>query len=188
MLAAARTAHIKPLCAIPSVRGFAPPIRHCAKRAARCAGEFSNFAPSAFSLTVLKNAKHNIEALRDIQVISAEVNRLVADGLLIYGNQAWDQTLLFYTSVREQARRNVPGARELFERLNLLFRPQGRENKITEPEVERDVNALLHGRKDGKIVIENEKPHLEGGKHVVVDETHKSREGFKATESEEIAD
>ena len=35
VLAAARTAHIKPLCAIPSVRGFAPPIRNCAKRAAR---------------------------------------------------------------------------------------------------------------------------------------------------------
>jgi len=35
------------------------------------------------------------------------------------------------------------------------------------------VRALLHGRKDGKVLIENEHPHMEGGKHVVVDETHK---------------
>ena len=74
----------------------------------------------------------------------------------------------------------------LFDKLNLLFHPICRENKITEPEVERDVKALLHGTKDGKIVIENEKPHLVGGKHVVVDETHKSRESFKETEDGEI--
>ena len=139
------------------------------------AEEFSSFAPAAFSLTDLVASKHSIEALRDIQVVATEINRIVSDGLLIYGNEAWDQTLLFYTSVREQARRNVPGARELFERLNLLFRPRGREKKITEPEIERDVKALLHGKKDGKIVIENERPHLEGGKHIVVDETNKNK-------------
>jgi len=139
------------------------------------ADEFSSYAPSAFSLIDLKASKHTIEALRDIQVVVSEINRIVSDGLLIYGNEAWDQTLLFYTSVREQARRNVPGARELFERLNLLFRPRGREKKITEPEIERDVKALLHGKKDGKIVIENERPHLEGGKHIVVDETNKNK-------------
>ena len=150
------------------------------------AEEFSNFAPPLFNLPALKNAKHNIEVLRDIQVFSAEVNRLVADGLLIYGNQAWDQTLLHYNAVREEARRNVPGAREMFAQLNLLFRHRGREKKITEPEVERDVHALLHGTKDGKIVIENEKPYLVSGKHVVVDETHKAKEGFKVSEEGEL--
>jgi hypothetical protein len=150
------------------------------------ADEFPQFVPPTFSLATLRNAKHNIEALRDIQILSEQINRLVADGLLIYGNQAFDQTLMYYNSVRELSRRNVPGARELFEQLNLLFRPRGREKKITEPEVERDVKSLLHGTKDGKIVIENEKPHLVGGKHVVVDETHKSRESFKETEDGEI--
>jgi len=50
-------------------------------------------------------------------------------------------------------------------------RQQGDEP--TEHEVERDVRALLHGHKDGKVLIENEHPHMEGGKHTVIDETHK---------------
>jgi len=103
------------------------------------AEEFSNFAPQSFNLQTLKVSKHNIETLRDIQVFAAEINRIVSDGLLISGNEAWNQTLLFYTSVREQARRNVPGARELFENLNLLFRPRRGEKKVIEQEVERDV-------------------------------------------------
>ena len=55
-----------------------------------------------------------------------------------------------------------------------------------EHKVERDMRALLHGRKDGEIVIENEKPHLVGGKHVVVDETQKPKGAWKATEEGEI--
>jgi hypothetical protein len=153
------------------------------------AQEFKQFVPPTFSLPTLMKAKVHIEVLRDIQILSEQINRLVADGLLIYGNTAFDQTLMYYNSVREQARRNVPGARELFDKLNLLFRPRGRENKIpTVPEVESDVNALLHGRKDGKIVIENEKSHLVGGKHVVVDETHKTKRTFKETEEDERQD
>jgi len=83
---------------------------------------------------------------------------------------------MYYNSVRDAARRNVPGAQELFNILELFFR-RGRisDGEPTEPELERDFRALLHGHKDGKIVIENERPHMEGGKHVVVDETHKDR-------------
>jgi len=35
-------------------------------------------------------------------------------------------------------------------------------------------------------VIENDRPHLAGGKRAVVDETHKSREHFKETEEGEV--
>jgi hypothetical protein len=46
--------------------------------------------------------------------------------------------------------------------------------------------ALIHGAKDGKIVIEHETPHALGGKHVVVDETYKNKTNFRETESGEI--
>jgi hypothetical protein len=145
--------------------------------------EFPQFVPPTFSLSALQTSKVNIEALRDMEVLVDEIKRLVGDGLLTEGNTAWGWTLMYYNSVREQARRNVSGAVELFNKLKLLFmRRRQPDSPETEPEVERDVRALLHGRKDGKIVIENEKPHLVGGKQVVVDETHKDKGTWKETE------
>jgi hypothetical protein len=144
------------------------------------AGEFPQFVPPMFSLAELNKAKVNIEVLRDIQVFSDQISRLVADGLLIYGNQAFNQTLMYYNSVRELSRRNVPGARELFERLNLLFRRGRRtDEEPTENEVEKDVKALLHGKKDGEIVIKNERPHMVGGKHEVIDSIHSGHTAVK---------
>jgi hypothetical protein len=67
-------------------------------------------------------------------------------------------------------------------------RPRRPGEEPTEPEVERDVRALLHGKKDGKVVIENETPHVVGGKHVVVDETHKDKANFRESESGTIED
>jgi hypothetical protein len=42
----------------------------------------------------------------------------------------------------------------------------------TEKQIERDVRGLLHGTKEGKIVIENENPSKSGGVRRVVDRTH----------------
>jgi len=147
-----------------------------------------HYVPVTFDLVALKEAKRKIEELRDLQVVNEQIGRLIADGLLVYGNEAWNQTLLFYTSVREQARRNVFGAKELYDQLSPLFRKHSRKGEPTDMEVERDLKALLHNRKDGEIIVKNEIPHLEGGKHVVIDETHKASERWKATEEGEVND
>ena len=56
----------------------------------------------------------------------------------------------------------------------------------TQKKVKRDVDALLHGRKDGKVVIKNVKPKVSGGKREVIDETFNDRASFKETEEGEI--
>jgi hypothetical protein len=43
----------------------------------------------------------------------------------------------------------------------------------------RDASAIIHGRKDGKIVIENVTPKLTGGRRRIVDETFKGNAAFK---------
>ena len=48
------------------------------------------------------------------------------------------------------------------------------------------MNALLHGKKDGKIVIENIKPKISGGKHKVIDEKFTDSAQYKETEEAEI--
>jgi hypothetical protein len=45
----------------------------------------------------------------------------------------------------------------------------------------KDFNALLHGKHDGKLVIENVRPKLTGGKRKLVDETFRDTAQFKDT-------
>jgi hypothetical protein len=53
----------------------------------------------------------------------------------------------------------------------------------TEKKAKRDFNSLLRGRHDGKLVIENIKPKLTGGKRKIIDESFKDTAQFKETES-----
>jgi len=125
--------------------------------------------------------------VRNLTTILQQAARLSNDVLLVLGNEAYRMALIYYGAVREAANRRVPGARELFRILQAFFRRGHRaDEEPTEHEVERDLRALLHGKKDGKIVVENERPHLEGGKHVVVDETHKARAAWKESEKGRI--
>ena len=143
------------------------------------------FAPALFSATDLKDLVRDIELVRNLLNYLQQYSRMSQDCLLILGDRAYSMALLYYQSVRQLAQRNAPGAEAVFRALEPFFRrrnPEAPEEPPTEARVLRDVKAALHGRKDAKIVIENEKPHLVGGKHVVVDETFRDREGFKATE------
>jgi len=133
-------------------------------------------APALFNAAELKKMVRDIELTRTLLNYLQQYARLAQDSLLVIGDRAYSMALLYYQSVRELSRRNVPGAETVFRSLEPYFRQrttESQDEQPTEAKVERDVRALLHGRKEGKIVVENEKPHLVGGKHVVVDETGK---------------
>ncbi|MDR0349832.1 MAG: hypothetical protein LBH90_10140, partial [Tannerella sp.] len=49
----------------------------------------------------------------------------------------------------------------------------------TEAQIERDIRSLLHGTKEGRIVVENENADLSGGKRRLVDETHSGHTAVK---------
>jgi len=145
------------------------------------------FSPALFEADVLKSIIRKIEQCRNLLALLQQFQREVSDDLLTLGNDGFSMALMYYTSVRELTRRNTPGAQAVFNMLRPFFRrPNPEKAKPTEPEVERDVRALLHGKKDGKIVIENERPHLEGGKHLVVDEMHRDKAEWKETEEGKI--
>ena len=145
------------------------------------------FAPAFFSSAKLKTKVREIEIVRNISGALQQMLRISDDVLLLLSDEAFQMALAYYNTVREASRRRQPGATAIFRQLQLFFRRGRRtDEEPTEPEVERDVKALLHGRKDGKIMIENEKPHTEGGKHVVVDETHKSGGKWESRESGEV--
>jgi len=144
-----------------------------------------NFYPSHANVHVMRRVKEQLEALRSLNDNIAQLQRVVRDNFMVTGNAAYQIALAYYNNVRIAARSGVPGAQALFDKLRQFFRNFGVASGqgITEEEVLKDARGLLHGTKDGEIVIKNQHPHTTAGIHEVIDETHSahSREGFKET-------
>jgi len=134
------------------------------------AGGNPEFTPPFLSIERLKEILRQIEVLRNISAKLQQMVRINTDNLLITGDAGYRLALMYYSSVRDASKKRVPGAEAVFRALQMFFRRSRRMgDEPTEAEVERDVKALLHRKKSGKIIIENEKPRLSGGKHLVVD-------------------
>jgi hypothetical protein len=99
----------------------------------------------------------------------------------------YTDALEYYAGVREAAKRRVDPAETLDRDLATFFKRSPQTGKEpTEKQLKRDMNALLRGKKDGKIIIENEKPKITGGSRKVVDETFKDSAEYKETEEGSI--
>jgi hypothetical protein len=92
--------------------------------------------------------------------------------------------------VREASKRRVDAAESLYKELEIFSKRKKDESEITsEKKLISDAKAIASGKKDGKIVIENIKPHLTGDKHKVIDEKFTDTASFKETSEEgEIED
>jgi len=136
----------------------------------------------------IKNCLRLIEVVRNISVILETALRTNNDILLTLGNDAYRMALIIYRQIQIDSREGDAIAQTLFEILRKFFRPMGKRTseEPTEAEVERDIKALLHGHKDGEIIVKNERDRIIKGNRTVVDETHKEHAGFKATEQGEI--
>jgi hypothetical protein len=104
---------------------------------------------------------------------------------------AYTDALEFYASVREAAKRRVDAAETLFAALSVFFKHHrgettDGETQPTERKAKREFNSLLHGKHDGRLVIENIRPKLSGGKRKIIDESFKDTASFKETEQGEI--
>jgi hypothetical protein len=100
---------------------------------------------------------------------------------------AYTDALEFYASVREASKRRVDAAETLYTALAIFFKHhRGETEEPTEKKARRDFNSLLHGKHDGKLVVENVKPKLTGGKRKIIDETFRDTAQFKGSVNGEI--
>jgi len=132
----------------------------------------------------LRERVDEIDALRNLLIWFRVATRVVGDLLLIAGDDAFRIAGSYYATSRDGARRKNPDAVQVFEMLRLFWRHRRRMNsEPTIPEVERDARALLRGRKDGKILIENESDQIIKGEKVIIDNVMpKPRGGMKVVE------
>jgi len=151
------------------------------------AAENPMFLQGFLTQSELSNLNTQIGITSNIMLTLQKLLRIMTDHYLLTSDEAYRLSRIYYASVRDAAQNGVPGALPIFNHLRPLFhRPRNADDKPTDAEVERDLKALLHGHKDGEIIVKNVKPHLEGGKHVVIDETHKPEGRWKETEEGEI--
>ena len=87
----------------------------------------------------------------------------------------------------------MDAAETIHNELSPFFKSRGRiteeeDAQPTKKEALRDFKGLESGRHDGKLIIENIKPKLTGGKRAIVDETFKDTAKFKGSEEGEITE
>ena len=71
-------------------------------------------------------------------------------------------------------------AETLHNALSIFFKHhRGETEQPTEKQALKDFKALEHGKHDGKLIIENVKPKLTGGKRKIVDETFRDTAKFR---------
>jgi len=157
------------------------------QQASEIAAENPEFLQGFFTHEDLSNLNAQIGEIRKIMIALQKILRIMTDHYLLTSDEAFRLARLYYVSARDAARNGIPGALPIFNALRPLFQ-QSRiaSDEPTDAEVERDLKALLHGHKDGEIIVENQSPHITEGKRVVVDKTHKATDHWKETEEGEI--
>ena len=95
---------------------------------------------------------------------------------------AYTDGLEFYASVREASKRRVDAAETLYHDLSTFFkRAHPAQNEPTEKKAKHDFNSLIHGKHDGRLVIESVTPKLTRGKRKIIDEKFTDTASFKDT-------
>jgi hypothetical protein len=147
------------------------------------ANENPQFGADVLNHNSFNNCVLNINDCRAIITAAQTLIRVVSDSLMTYSNEAYSFALLYYQSVKQLSRREVPGALEIYRQLQPFFRrPRNAGAEPTATEVVRDVKGLLHGTKDGEVVVRNAQAHTEGGSREVVDNARKPKtDGFRET-------
>jgi hypothetical protein len=156
------------------------------------ANENPDFLPPHFSMGRFEEHMRILEQVKNLVDVLDQFERTVTDYQLLTSDNAYRDALAIYGSLREQSNRNVAGATVLFDRLRqyfMLHRPFGasaEEHEATMKEIERDFHSMIKGHKDGEINIKNEKPHVSGGVHEVIDNVHTGHNAMKGSVEEDI--
>ena len=139
-----------------------------------------DYFPKGYTSDELKHIIREIEDARIAAGVSEANTRAITNRLLVDGDRAYRKALEFYRYIQALARSGDPKAIAMFDQLRPFFEGHGRRSDApTEHQIIKDVKALVHGKKDGEIIIKNQSPEMTKGEHLVLDETHKPHNVMK---------
>lgn len=131
-----------------------------------------DFLPGFLSVDDMRDNMRDFEETRQLVFVLRKFMQVATDHMMVKGDKCFRDALRVYNTLQEMSRGCVPGATPLFESLKPFFahRRKAERDVPTAKQLERDFHGLLRGTREGTVVVENESPHMEGGKRVVVDE------------------
>jgi len=164
-------AHIGPLDR-RRLKGVGVKVQGFIDRALALAAENPELLPHYLSFETFRADDQYFAACRALFDLAQQTRELLWNITMQAADAAFTDSLMFYDTSREAARRGLDGAETVSGELSPFYKSRGKRTRTqpTEKELLRDANALLHGKRDGKIVIENVNPKATGGRRKVIDE------------------
>jgi len=154
-------------------------------RALDLAAESPGLLPSYLSFDKFRADDQYFTNFHTLHALAQQIVELLWNITVQASDTVYSDALKFYATANEAAKRRVDGAETIHGELEPFFKSMGARKKdenangATRKKTKSDANALIDGKRDGRIVIENIRPKAAGGKHIVIDEQ------FRETEEEE---
>jgi hypothetical protein len=159
------------------------------ERAYELALENAEFLPHYLTIERFGEDIQYFMDFRSLLDLTKQIEEKLWNIVMQSADVAYTDALEFYASVRESAKRRVDAAETIHAALSPFFKRIRMETE--EPTImkaKRDFNSLIHGKHDGKLVVENIMPKLSGGKRKIIDESFKDKAEFRESEGGAIED
>jgi hypothetical protein len=150
--------------------------------ALRIASDYPQYYPHWLNTVKFQKDLDLFEAVRTLIDACRSLEEKAWNFNIEASDMVYTDALEYYSQVKDAAERRIDSAEALYAELNVFFKnmgPHGTLEQPTEKQIKRDTNALLHGRKDGEVIIRNVRPKTIAGSHEVVDETFRDSASFK---------
>jgi hypothetical protein len=146
------------------------------ERAYTAAYENEQFLPQYLTTAKFGGDFHYFTNLNILYEMVSQLREFIWNLTLQGADVSYTDALEFYAAIREAAKRRIDGAETVYKYLEPFFKGKGGSasgncpGMETKKQLKRDFMALLRGKRDGKIVVENIKPQAAAGVRKVVDE------------------
>jgi hypothetical protein len=87
----------------------------------------------------LRNAVRNFDTCREIALLLQSFWRVVSNTMMVFSDESFGLSLIYYNSVKEMSRRGGPSAMKLFRILQPFFRRPKRSSAL----ISMAVNSIL---------------------------------------------
>lgn len=147
------------------------------------------FLPPYLAMDAYTADKDDFERKRALWTAINDFAQEVSDSMLEASDVVYRDSLAYYNTLKEAVKQKVAGAEGEFNLLKSYFtRPKASSSGAgpTEAQIERDVRSLLHGTKEGKIVIEKDIPAAKKAHLAVRDNVHSPNEVIEKTVDEKV--
>jgi hypothetical protein len=154
------------------------------------ASEEPNFTMDGFDINTYKKLWNQLQTLRTVQTDLVNSERVTRDMIIVTADALWTLTLIYYNFIKNLSKNRVPLAEALFRRLRPFFenRSGSHSAEPTEKQILHDIKAVMHGKKDGEIVVKGHAAHTTPAERTVIDDTHKPHGAWKETEHGQICE